>query len=300
MSGGTCLTADASGLGVTGNCIDDAQVVDGGLDATSLATNSVAADEFNAGDASLENEVEGMIFDSDAQNIPGVWEVQDDINFQFGTAGEWSINYDDSVDDQLLFTTTKTAAIAITDPMFEILVGTTPTANQQVFGIAKGTQASNTVIFTIDEDGDAVFGGANGKIDASAYDPVYTIDNITYATYLPGMSGGLKEEVTGTVMLNSDYTIDFKNLEVGSDLWLFYQVTDFGDEMENLQIFLTPSFNGNVWYKKDPLTNTLTIYGTEDGEVSYRFTSNRHDWMEWDGNYYVGSSTVKGMILEGK
>jgi len=43
--------------------------------------------------------------------------------------------------------------------MFEILVGTTPTANQQVFGIAKGTQATNTPLFTVDEDGDGDFAG---------------------------------------------------------------------------------------------------------------------------------------------
>jgi len=42
--------------------------------------------------------------------------------------------------------------------MFEILVGTTPTANQEVFGVAKGTQASNTPLFTIDEDGDTYIG----------------------------------------------------------------------------------------------------------------------------------------------
>jgi hypothetical protein len=101
------------------------------------------------------------------------------------------------------------------------------------------------------------------KIDANTYDPVYDIDGTKYATYLSGVAGGVKEEVTGTVMLNSDYTIDFKNLEVGSDLWLFYQITDFGSEMENLQIILTPSFNGNVWYGKNPSEKTLKISGTQ-------------------------------------
>ncbi len=300
IGAGNCITIGTDTVGVGSLCIDDAEIVQGSIDSTELATNSVAADEFNAGDASLENEVEGMIFDSDAQSITGVWEVQNDINFQFGNAADWAFNFDDSVDDQLLLTTILTTAIADTDPMFEILVPSAVDANQQIFGIAKGTQASNTEIFWIDEDGDAVFGGANGKIDALTYDPVYTINNITYATYLPSMAGGVKEEVTGTVMLNSDYAIDFNNLEIGSDLWLFYQVTDFGNEMENLQVILTPSFNGNVWYEKNPTGNTLKISGDQSGEVSYRFTANRFDWKKWDGNHYVGGDTVKGVILEGK
>ncbi len=133
------------------------------------------------------------------------------------------------------------------------------------------------------------------KIDANTYDPIYNIDGIRYATYLPGMAGGVKEEVTGTVRLNSSYTIDFKNLEQGSDLWLFYQITDFGNEMENLQVFLTPGFNGNVWYEKNPKENTLTISGSSGGEVSYRLTANRFDWMDWSTLYTENKS--KGMVV---
>ncbi len=109
-----------------------------------------------------------------AENISGVWEVADDIDFNFGTDADWSIQYDEAVDNQLIFETTATAAIAITDPMFQILVGTTPTANQQVFGIARGTQASNTDLFTLDEDGDAVF---TGTIEAAGYDVTAASDD---------------------------------------------------------------------------------------------------------------------------
>ena len=128
-------------------------------------------------------------------------------------------------------------------------------------------------------------------IDANFYDPVYNIGGIKYATYLPGMSGGLKEEVTGTVELNSNYTIDFSKLEKGSDLWLFYQTTDFGEKMENLQVMLTPGFDGKVWYKKDPVKKTLTIYGTDKGEVSYRMTANRFDWRGYSDNLAKTNST---------
>ncbi len=135
------------------------------------------------------------------------------------------------------------------------------------------------------------------KIDANTYDPIYDISGTKYATFLPGMSGGVKEEVTGTVILNSNYTVDFKNLEVGSDLWLFYQTTDFGEQMENLQIMLTPAFNGNVWYEKNPSENKLKISGDQAGEVSYRFTANRFDWSNWSNRIDTNST---GMILDEK
>lgn len=83
----------------------------------------------------------------------------DEMTLDFGSSSEWQIEYDDGVDDQLLLYTTKTGTAATTDPMFEILVGTTPTADQQVFGIAKGTQSSNTALFTVDEDGDVEITG---------------------------------------------------------------------------------------------------------------------------------------------
>jgi len=107
-------------------------------------------------DATGEDTIEALIFDSDAENISGTWEVQDDVDFVFGNDANWKIQYDEGVDDQLIFITAGTGAIATTDPMFEILVGAAPTANQEVFGVSKGTQASNTALFTIDEDGDTL------------------------------------------------------------------------------------------------------------------------------------------------
>ena len=44
---------------------------------------------------------------------------------------------------------------------------------------------------------------------------------------------------------------------------------------------LTPAFDGQVFYKKDIRTNTLTISGTEEGEVSMRLTGNRYDHEKW-------------------
>jgi len=86
-------------------------------------------------------------------------EIADDSVLAWGTDADWKVNYQETVANQLIWATTNTAATATTDPMFQILVGTTPTADQQVFGVAKGTQGSNTDLFTLDEDGDGTFAG---------------------------------------------------------------------------------------------------------------------------------------------
>jgi hypothetical protein len=129
-----------------------------GVDIITL-TNTGTINGLDAVDATGEDTIEALIFDADAQNITGVWEVADDTNFDFGTDADWHIEYDEGVDNQLLFQTAAGAAVAITDAMFEILVDAAPTANQQIFGVAKGSQAANTELFTVDEDGDGVFGG---------------------------------------------------------------------------------------------------------------------------------------------
>lgn len=140
------------------------------------------------------------------------------------------------------------------------------------------------------------------KVDATTFDPVYTINGVSYATYVASLSGGVKEEITGVATLSFDgssysYTFDFNDLERGSDLWLFYQATDFGSNFDKLVVMLTPSFNGAVWYEKWSLGNKLVIHGSSAGEVSYRLTANRIDWRDWS-NYADGS--FKGLIIEEK
>jgi len=99
--------------------------------------------------------------------------IWDDTNLEFandqavawGTDADYTLNFDDSVDDQLLIETNLTAAGATTDPMIQYLFdadtanGTGMTENQQVWGLAKGTQASNADLITVDEDGDVVITG---------------------------------------------------------------------------------------------------------------------------------------------
>jgi len=155
-----------------------------------------------------------------------------------------------------------------------------------------------TKLMTIEEDGNVVVGGGSGKITVGTIDPLYDIDGEKYATYMADMIG-VKGEVTGTIALSSNYTIDFTKLKKGSDLWLFYQTTDFGEKWENLYVILTPAFDGRVWYTKDPKSKTLTIHGTQDGEVSYRLTANRHDWEKWENLVDINETDgVTGMKIE--
>lgn len=144
-------------------------------------------------------------------------------------------------------------------------------------------------------------GAGAGKINAGTVDPIYTIGGERYATYLPAMTG-VKEETTGVAEVkcqNSnvkcEYAIDFSKAEKGSDIWLFYQITDFGKDWENLTVLLSPSFDGRVWYKKYPSDGKLIIYGDKDGEVSYRLTAPRFDHSTWSN--IVSDESVQGFIV---
>ena len=118
------------------------------------------------------------------------------------------------------------------------------------------------------------------KITTNTIDPVYTVDGEKYATYVSGMIG-LKEEITGVINTQGETTIDFRNQQKGSDLWLFAKATDLERNFNQLAVILTPSFDGNVWYEKNLDTLELTIYSSAPGEISYRLTAPRFDWREW-------------------
>ncbi|MCA9325475.1 hypothetical protein KDA23_05440 [Candidatus Saccharibacteria bacterium] len=75
--------------------------------------------------------------------------------------------------------------------------------------------------------------------------------------------------------------IAWSELEEGSDLWLFYQITNFGDAWNKLIVTLTPSFADSVFYQKDVTNNTLIIMSRSKGEVSTRLSADRFDAGEW-------------------
>jgi hypothetical protein len=129
------------------------------------------------------------------------------------------------------------------------------------------------------------FNTNQGKLTIDLIDPLYNINGEKFATYMAAMTG-VKEETTGKVDLTCQDSqcvkiIDFDDVEKGSDLWLFYQVTDFGKNWDNLVVLLTPESKNNVWYEVNSDKNQLLIYGENEGRVSYRLTAPRFDHQKW-------------------
>lgn len=126
--------------------------------------------------------------------------ILDGLSTKYGTNADWLITYDEATDDQLLISTTKTSSASISDPLMQILVGTTPTANQQVFGIAKGTQGSNTDLLTLDEDGDLTVTG-----------------NLSLGTDLTVANGGTgASTLTGLIVGNGTSPFTTKTVPTGT------------------------------------------------------------------------------------
>ena len=73
------------------------------------------------------------------------------------------------------------------------------------------------------------------------------------------------------------YEIDFDQVEKGSDLWLFKEITDFGKKGENLVVMLTAEGRAQVWYEFRAKENKLIIYGDGPVSVSYRLIALRFD-----------------------
>ncbi|MBP6881548.1 MAG: hypothetical protein KBC35_02900, partial [Candidatus Pacebacteria bacterium] len=240
-------------------------------------------------DATGENNVEALIFDADAESISGIWEVQDDVVFNFGTDADWSIEYDEAVDDQLLFTTAKTGTAAITDPMFEILVGTTPTADQQVFGIGKGTQAANTALFTVDEDGDVdvtgnitVAGTVDGKdiaTNAAMLNEAETIGSNWVNTANPWADN----EVVDTLTLSGG-TIGSSTISSGST-WTTSGTLTIGDGGDRIDIA------SNTWDVTNGVISGATWNGAAIGDA---YLTKTGDWTgtldSKEGSYYLANS----------
>jgi hypothetical protein len=145
-----------------------------------------------------------------------------------------------------------------------------------------------------------VIGGGAGKLDVGTVDPIFEIDGKKYATYMADFVGGTRSETSGILKLenvspnqSNQYqpavVINFDNLEVGSNLWLFWQTSN--KNIKDVAVLLTPGFQGEVWYEKSE--NTIIIYGNGVGEVSYRLSAPRVDYQNW-GNI-VGDQSLMGI-----
>ncbi len=210
----------------------------------------------------------------------GSIQIPDDVNLIMGDGSDWTIQYDEAVDDQLLFVTTNTAAIAITDPMFEILVGTTPTANQQVFGVAKGTQGTNTPLLTLDEDGDLVIAGALTQTGNSQFVQDDTTDGVVTAITLVHSSNDNNptngDGVAISLHLENDANVveEFGSIDVVS--------TDITDGAEDADIVFSH-------YTAGAIAETLRLTAASSATVS--------DYMTFTANTTETTVTHPVLIL---
>ena len=102
-------------------------------------------------------------------------------------------------------------------------------------------------------------------------------------------------------------TLDFSSAEKGSDLWLFWQTINAGQNMKDIVITLTPEFDGRVWYELHPKEKQISIYGSptsinqisDDLVVSYHLVAPRHDADEW-GNKVKNQKEDASFILQSK
>ena len=200
--------------------------------------------------------------DEDVTLDSGSLYIIDDEKVVFGTDSNWYIEYDETVDDQLLFLTAGTAGTATTDPLFEIIVGATPTADQQVFGVAKGTQASNTPLLTLDEDGDLIIAGTSTLVGNVTLTGDLDIDgnDLTSAGDLLITPGGTEVHIDGGLDIGGTSAVGDNNLIVGG----------------------TSTFTGVATFNADPIvagtTPTLTVGDAGEEDTALVFDGHAQDF----------------------
>ncbi len=123
------------------------------------------------------------------------------------------------------------------------------------------------------------------KLTVDVIDPLYNIKGINYSTFAPSIAGGLKEEYVGQFKIDTynpgfgyEGSIDFSDLKIGSDLWVWRQVVDFSPD--NVQVLLTPygSFAQTYYLIRD---NKLIFRSDKPVSISYRLIGRRFDWRNW-------------------
>ena len=220
------------------------------IEIKSTTTESQGAIELNPGSSGSVNVIGDFTVDVDAYHVSGVLDVMD--NLTVGSIGTDYVLYVDVTDNEV--------------------------------GI--GTASPE---FTLDVNGDLNISGSatiTSKLTVDVIDPIYEIEGERYATYGHSIIG-LKEEILGKAELYKEtdkgfytYSIDFSKQEKGSDLWLFNEITDFGNDWDNLIVILTPEGRADVWYEVFPEEDLLIIFGDNPIKVSYRLIAPRFDYLQ--------------------
>jgi hypothetical protein len=190
------------------------------------------------------------------------------INFYRGSSGTGGF---------LTFTTNTDIERMRIDDSGNVGIGTsTPLTKLHVVG---GTTIEGNLVMA----GTANISGIN-KITVNTVDPLYSILGTNYSSFAPSVVGGVKEEVTGKININTkvgnEYQaiIDFGKQVEGSDLWVWHKVIDFNKN--NVEAVITPygSFANTYYYINN---NTLVFRSDRPVEIAYRLLAKRFDWKEW-------------------
>ena len=124
------------------------------------------------------------------------------------------------------------------------------------------------------------------KLTASVIDPLYSIDGKKYSTFALSVAGGLKEEYVGKTQLTNknkvsgefETTIDFDNLDKGSDLWVWRKVIEFNKD--SVEVLVTPYGQlAQVYYVISG--DKLIFRSDKPVEISYRLIAKRFDAAAW-------------------
>jgi hypothetical protein len=149
-----------------------------------------------------------------------------------------------------------------------------------------------------------------GKLTVTTVDPVYNIGGAQYATYGPE-SIGIMVTADGKGKLESriqnlesssgsdyQYVFDFANAKQGSDLWLFWQTIDQGQNMQNISLTLTPegSFS-ELWYDVIPSLKEIVVHGDRSADFSYHLSAPRYDTSKWP-NMLTATAAIGVDLIE--
>ena len=276
-SGGACPSGTPSG---TGNLIVESKL---GVGTSTPQTNLQVG---NGGGAAIDSSEIFQFANNGGVSYGTIRSTSNTLYLGTQDAGSGTFlgSYTSS---NLAFRTSGTDRVTVTSGG-NVGVGTTSPSSQLavqslIYVGANGATGMGTATSTF--QGDIKI---TGKLDVGTIDPPYTIDGVKYATY-GASTVGVHEEVVlkvtptafNTARKLYDYAIDFSSAPKGSNVWLFYQVTDLGAAWEHLVVTLTPGFDGHVFYEQDVPHQTLHILSDKSGPISVRLIGNRYDFTKW-------------------
>jgi len=134
----------------------------------------------------------------------------------------------------------------------------------------------------------------NNKIkNVTEIDPIFIIDEARYSTYMPDMIGQTIEVIGEAVLEGDELVIDFEELTIGSDLWLFWQ----GAYRASIVPFVSSQSDASLYsYIEDDLFIIKLRSGQKNAKFSYRLIATRIDHKD-DIDYLYDDQSAPGINI---